>query len=418
MLSYLILTTNALILLAVVFGAIAGYSAICADIGRKKIIWVSALIGLVWAIIIAYFRNATSKMDSAIMNGWLYGITICAFILFLVFSIKPIAKKENRFVKTTPWILLGIQLAALIAYALPDVLAYPHDVLLQEKTMISTDFLLSMIGLALGAVLVTVAFFAVGRSTSRLSKGGAWVLVTLLLLINVLLRASGLIAVFFQKKVIKSNHLLFSYTVFVKNHTSWFIFAALIIAAIAAVALWIRSFRQKDPYTNPAEHRRVRAKWRSIRRWASSVLVTSVLAVFILTVVKAIDSHEVVLSPIEPATAVDNDNVYVDFSLVDDGMLHRFAYTSEKGIDIRFIVIKKPNSSSYGIGLDACDVCGETGYYQRDNQVVCNLCDVVMNISTIGFKGGCNPIVIPYEISNGQIVVPISGLLEYESEFK
>ena len=41
-----------------------------------------------------------------------------------------------------------------------------------------------------------------------------------------------------------------------------------------------------------------------------------------------------------------------------------------------------------------------------------------MNRFTIGMKGGCNPIVIPYEISNGQIIVPIEGLLEYESEFK
>ena len=41
-----------------------------------------------------------------------------------------------------------------------------------------------------------------------------------------------------------------------------------------------------------------------------------------------------------------------------------------------------------------------------------------MNINTIGFKGGCNPIVIPYTISNGSIYVPIEGLLEYEKEFK
>ena len=29
-----------------------------------------------------------------------------------------------------------------------------------------------------------------------------------------------------------------------------------------------------------------------------------------------------------------------------------------------------------------------------------------------------DPIVIPYEIRNGQIIVPIAGLLEYEREFK
>ncbi|HAG13036.1 MAG TPA: hypothetical protein DCG49_04150, partial [Ruminococcus sp.] len=37
---------------------------------------------------------------------------------------------------------------------------------------------------------------------------------------------------------------------------------------------------------------------------------------------------------------------------------------------------------------------------------------------TIGFKGGCNPIVIPYKIENGQILIPAEGLLEYEKEFK
>ena len=52
-----------------------------------------------------------------------------------------------------------------------------------------------------------------------------------------------------------------------------------------------------------------------------------------------------------------------------DGYLHRFGYTTEKRKTIKFIVIKKPNSSAYGIGLDACDICGETGYYEREGQV-------------------------------------------------
>ena len=123
------------------------------------------------------------------------------------------------------------------------------------------------------------------------------------------------------------------------------------------------------------------------------------------------------LSPIEDALVQDGA-VYVPFDQVSDGHLHRFGYTSDSGTVIRFIVIKKPNSSAYGIGLDACDICGETGYYEKDGQVVCNLCDVVMNINTIGFKGGCNPIIIDYEIENGYIIVPVDGLLEHESEFK
>ena len=136
-----------------------------------------------------------------------------------------------------------------------------------------------------------------------------------------------------------------------------------------------------------------------------------------LTELPAIRNREVELSPVEDAPVVDG-NVEISFEMVEDGHLHRFAYTTENNIAVRFIVIKKPNSSSYGIGLDACDICGETGYYEKDGQVVCNLCDVVMNINTIGFKGGCNPIVIPYTIQNGKILVPTDGLSEFEKEFK
>ena len=110
--------------------------------------------------------------------------------------------------------------------------------------------------------------------------------------------------------------------------------------------------------------------------------------------------------------------MYVSFDKVSDGMLHRYGYTAEDGTVIRFIIIQKPNSTAYGIGLDACEICGETGYYQRGDMVVCNLCDVVMNINTIGFKGGCNPIVIDYSIADGNIIVPIEGLLEHIDEFK
>ena len=85
---------------------------------------------------------------------------------------------------------------------------------------------------------------------------------------------------------------------------------------------------------------------------------------------------------------------------------------------MRFIIIKKPNSSAYGVGLDACEICGQTGYYERDGQVVCKLCDVVMNINTIGFKGGCNPIPVEYKVEDGYIIFPIEGLAKYEKTFK
>ena len=41
-----------------------------------------------------------------------------------------------------------------------------------------------------------------------------------------------------------------------------------------------------------------------------------------------------------------------------------------------------------------------------------------MNINTIGFKGGCNPIPVEYSISDGYIILPTDALSEYEKTFK
>ena len=131
-----------------------------------------------------------------------------------------------------------------------------------------------------------------------------------------------------------------------------------------------------------------------------ALLITALTATLNMSAVKAYANRPVELSPVEECE-LRGDSLYIPFAQVEDGHLHRFAYKTDKGISVRFLIIKKPNSSAYGVGLDACDICGETGYYERDGQIVCKLCDVVMNINTIGFKGGCNPIVIDYSVESG-----------------
>ena len=81
-------------------------------------------------------------------------------------------------------------------------------------------------------------------------------------------------------------------------------------------------------------------------------------------------------------------------------------------------MVRKPNSVAYGVGLDACEVCGNAGYYERSGVVVCRRCDVVMNTSTIGFKGGCNPIPLKYEVDGGNLVFAMDDLIAAEKEFK
>jgi uncharacterized membrane protein len=255
------------------------------------------------------------------------------------------------------------------------------------------------------------------KVSKALSTKTEFIVMTLMIIVNEVKQIGGAVGILLAKRYISTNHVLFTYAKIVNNYSRVFIYIMLCIALIAPVVLIIKSFNVNEPYENKAQHRKIKAKWKKNKRHCAEVVVCFALVVFAMTGLEALTSNVVELSPIEDAVVKDGA-VYVDFEQVNDGHLHRFGYTTEDGTVIRFIVIKKPNASSYGIGLDACDICGETGYYEKDDQVVCNLCDVVMNINTIGFKGGCNPIIIDYSISDGNIIVPVDGLLKYESEFK
>lgn len=402
---------------AVICGCITGYLRLTGRKTDKKIIIFGAGAGFIISAVIAFLRNNTSHVNSAVLNSIIYMASLGAFLVFLVLKLVEIKFKGNLIVTTAKWVAVAVFVMAQMAYSLPEVMMFPHQILITEKTAISTDFLLDMIGIFLGLIICLLGFLAAMKCSLRLSARGSEILMILEMLTVAFIMQSGIFSVNLQNGNIKSNHTIFSYVVFVKNHSDYFIYISLILVFAVSVILLIRGTHVSEPYRNPAEHRKIKAKWRNIRKWAVTAICIFVLTIFNLTAVEAFNSREVTLSPVEDAE-YDTENVYVTFEQVSDGHLHRFAYETENGVNIRFIVIQKPNSSTYGIGLDACDICGETGYYERDGQVVCKLCDVVMNINTIGFKGGCNPIVIPYEIKNGRIIVPISGLLEYEKEFK
>ena len=372
-------------------------------------------LGLIAGIVMAWMKNNTNMVDTGLWNLRIYAVSLACFVLFLLFT--ALGRRLGGARALLPSAMLAASAGLLILYALPDFLSYPHQILLTEKTVFSTAFLYRLIGMIFGLILTFLAGLAVYKCTRAMEHGTVLLLVCLALLVNTAKQAAASISIMLAKRLIPSNHTLFVIAKHASNYSDLFIYLTLAIVVVLPVILWMRSFHVNEPYSNPAEHRKIRAKWRNRRRWSTTYLVCGLLVVLTMTAVNAIVNRKVELSPIEDAEVVDG-NVVVPFEMVSDGHLHRFGYTTENGVTIRFIVIQKPNSSSYGIGLDACDICGETGYYEKGGQVVCNLCDVVMNINTIGFKGGCNPIVIDYKVGDGYIQVPTSTLIEHQNEFK
>jgi uncharacterized membrane protein len=229
-------------------------------------------------------------------------------------------------------------------------------------------------------------------------------------------QCASLVQILLARRLIPMIRGLFSIIILIINYNDFFLYALMALTFIVPVILYAASLRPHRTGANPAEHRKIRAALRGNRRWSLFLAAGYLTAVLCLTALKAWEEKEVVLSPAEPMN-ISGGEILIPIENIEDGHLHRYNYTAADGAEMRFIVIRK-SSASYGVGLDACDICGPTGYYERKDQVICKLCDVVMNISTIGFKGGCNPVPLAYSLRGGGMIIGTSDLEKESFRFK
>lgn len=168
---------------------------------------------------------------------------------------------------------------------------------------------------------------------------------------------------------------------------------------------------------NSAVKRKFNARKRNNKRWLASIAGVMVIIPTLLGVEAVLANKTIELSPAEPMTPDANHQISIPQASVDDHNLHRFGYTAADGTIVRFIIIRK-SETMYGIGFDACKICGSSGYYQKNNKIICRKCDVVMNIPTIGFEGGCNPIPLTYRMDQGNLVIASSDLEKETATFQ
>ena len=436
---YFVNVVEDLILTALLVGVVFAYARDSKGRFGERVVVGGIILGVLASIAMAIAKQNTSLIAT---GSWNMGIFIASLVVAVVALICAIlnlfARKggENAFSRALSQIILfsfTLFMALRMFYMLPDVINYPANFGISADNLISTDFAYRIIGWLGGIVLVCIACVATSKAFKALDHRMMGLATGVVIGVICIVQTVSLLQIFIARRFIPPGtdlyKAMFSLTTWTSNNT--IVFTLIILAVFVALCLYVivLSLRDKEPYANPAEHRKNKAKWRNRRRWAICVLVCIVLSILTVTALKAHATAGPQLSPSEECEVHDG-NVYVALEQVEDGHLHRFTYETEAGVDmgngketsggvgVRFIVIKKPNSSAYGVGLDACEICGQTGYYERDGQVVCKLCDVVMNINTIGFKGGCNPIPVEYKVEDGFIVLPTDGLAKFEKTFK
>jgi len=293
---------------------------------------------------------------------------------------------------------------------------------------VSSEFFFRLLGFVMALALLLLLSALLAKCARNFRKAKIPCVITILCALTALVQHLGLSIssltsqVFTRKIGFPITFTSTGYPVLYRFAVNTYNFSLVFTLVLAALALLLillfyrENTKIVDPYENSAQLRKLKAKNRRHRRYACAVAVCIALSIVTITAVKAEATKVAELSPPETYT-VKEDRIYIALDQLADGNLHRFEYEVGK-TKVRWIVIKKPNSAAYGVGLDACDVCGNAGYYQRGDQVVCKRCDVVMNINTIGFKGGCNPIPLNYSIENGQMVFEIADIEAGAKEFR
>jgi uncharacterized membrane protein len=410
------------ILIALVFAAYG--RAFRSNGGGKRFLYSSAA-GTAAAFVLAVLRRTTALINLGVWSAWIMAFAFLAeaVILWLFWAKKAASGTGGpggvggstglgRIFGPAAAALAG----ALLFYSLPPVFLMPTDFVLAEESYVNTAFLFKCAGYAAGLIVVFVtalALFKIVREASRKSLG---FFLSIMIGITALRQLAEIIRFLFARRVIPLNRRLFGIISTAVNNEIVFLFA-LIAAALALVFMcFARTFRKAEARGNPAERRKRKAELRNLRRWGLAAAAGCSVVLLSLTSLKAISEKAVELSPAEEMT-ISGDEIIIPAARIDDGHLHRFAFTAEGGTEVRFIVVKK-SASAYGVGFDACDICGATGYYERKDGIVCSLCDVVMNLSTIGFRGGCNPVPLAYTMRSGAMIIKILDLENEKKRFQ
>ena len=390
----------------------------------KRVLTAAVIAGAVLALVITVLRRTTAWINMGFCSTVGMVIALASSIVFMAGTGR---KPEGRRVFLVSGALF---VAAVLFYTLPRVFLIPSGFLTAEESAASTEFLFKCAAYLAGFVFVLLTGVAAGKtavSHSPQSQSGNAVRVRAgfdvvkawcasVVVVELLNNATQVLQFLFARRMIPMNRNVFMLVAFLRNNSTIFLFAEIAVLFVFAAALFVLASLAKRPEGNPAVRRKAKAVFRGKRRRFALVTALACFSLVSLTALKAWTKRTVTLSPPEPY-ALDNGEISIGLDQVSDGRLHRFAWTASEGVEVRFIVIKK-NETSFGVGLDACDICGATGYYERKDEVICMLCDVVMNKNTIGFKGGCNPVPLAYTIREGSMVVLCEDLDNERSRFQ
>ena len=141
----------------------------------------------------------------------------------------------------------------------------------------------------------------------------------------------------------------------------------------------------------------------SRRRW------TGILAVIVVGFLSVafVKSSTLPAKEIATTVAVAGGGVQVAAADLADGRMHFYEADLPAG-HVRFFAVK--DKDQLHTCLDACEICGDKGYFLEGDHAVCRNCTSPIPLASLGRTGGCNPIPLPSRTEAGALWIKAEDL--------
>ena len=363
-----------------------------------------ALLTAVVASFIAAWGFAKINLNDDAYEGWVLLVS-AAFVLSMVIWMN----RHGVHVKTE--IETGLQKGTSSARAGWGVFLFVflmifregvETVLLLAALRLDTSGILEALGAVLGIGLAVVFGVSFVRGTIRVNLKQFFRMTTVILMVVVAqLTITGLHELSESQILPSSSREMALIGPIVKNDVFFFV---TILALAAAMVLLEWRGRRAPKVDGLAGAALRKARWTARREklWMIACCTASCLFIVLITAEFIYQESLTALSVPKPVT-FENASVRIPVEALSDGNLHRFVI-EDQGVHVRFIIIEKPDRT-LAVALDACQICGTQGYYQKGHEVICRNCGSDIVISSIGTPGGCNPIPLESHIDGDTLVI-------------
>ena len=363
------------------------------------------------------------NVNQDVMEGWIL-LVAAFFVATMVIWMQRTARSLKRSIEQRLESISSRESASSVGIFLFVFLMVFREgvetVLMLGAVLMNSADLMNFFGAVAGLALAVVFGIIFVRGTVRLDLRKFFRVTTAILLCVVLqLTLTGLHELS-ESHVLPSSKREMALIGPIVSNEAFFFVTILALAALMVLFDW-RSrqallsqgsggqAQAKAPasgFATGAAHRKELWESRREKLWMAAVCVSSFVFVVLVTAEFIYAKNEAALSPAQPVAAAQGI-IRIPVDSVSDGDLHRFLYTAE-GVSTRFIVVRA--GGRLATALDACEICGAQGYYQKGAAIFCKNCGAAIYGPTIGLVGGCNPVPLRSTVEGSELVIRASDL--------